>query len=59
MNSDVGNEDKTVFPTIKDYFNILIIGDPSVGKTCILEKYINNFFQVEPKSKKFIEVYKK
>ena len=59
MNSDVSNEDKTVFSKIKDYFNILIIGDSSVGKTCILEKYVNNFFQIEPKNKKFIEVYKK
>ena len=59
MNSDLDNGDKTFFSTIKDYFNILIIGDSSVGKTCILEKYINNLFQVEPTNKKFIEVYKK
>ena len=27
---------------IKDYFNILLIGDLKVGKTSILERYCNN-----------------
>ena len=43
---------------IKDYFNIVIIGDSSVGKTSILEKYINNAFESNLKDKKQIEIYK-
>ena len=44
---------------IKDYFNIVIIGDSSVGKTSILEKYINSAFEANPKDRKIIEIYKK
>ena len=44
---------------IKDYFNIVIIGDSSVGKTSILDKYINSAFEANPKDKKIIEIYKK
>lgn len=45
--------------SIKDYFNIVIIGDSSVGKTSIIEKYLNNAFEANPKDKKIIEIYKK
>ena len=45
--------------SIKDYFNIVIIGDSSVGKTSILEKYINNVFEPNQKDKKIIEIYRK
>ena len=44
---------------VKDYFNIVLIGDSSVGKTSILEKYINNAFELDSKNKKIIEIYKK
>lgn len=45
--------------SVKDYFNIAIIGDSLVGKTSILEKYVNNAFEADPKNKKIIEIYKK
>jgi small GTP-binding protein len=47
------------YSDIKDYFNIVLIGDSSVGKTSILEKYINNIFLSEFNNKNLIEIYKK
>ena len=44
---------------IKDFFNIVLIGDSSVGKTCILEKYVNDTFKSNFRNKKMIEIYQK
>ena len=59
MQKSALNEEQPDLSNIKDYFNIVIISDSSVGKTSILEQYINNTFQPEQKSKKLIEIYKK
>jgi len=53
------DSDPAELSSIKDYFNIVIIGDSLVGKTSILEKYVNNAFEANPKDKKLIEIYKK
>ena len=47
------------YSDIKDYFNIVLIGNSSVGKTSILEKYINNIFLPNFKGKNLIEIYNK
>ena len=59
MKSDINDLGETVLPKVKDYFNIVLIGDPSVGKTSILKKYINNVFEVELKNEKIVEIYTK
>ena len=39
------------FDYIKMEFNILVIGNPGVGKTTIIARYVDNkFLQVEPTS---------
>ena len=58
-NFSFNSQPKKENTNIKDYFNIVIIGDSSIGKTSILEKYINNAFEPNPKGKKLIEIYKK
>ena len=45
--------------TIKDSFNIIIMGDCSVGKTSILERFCNDFFKTEKYYKNFLQIYKK
>ena len=59
MKSDINDLGETVLPKVKDYFNIVLIGDPSVGKTSILKKYINNAFELELKNEKIVEIYTK
>ena len=53
------DEDKIDISNIRDSFNIVLMGDSSVGKTSILERYCNNFFKTEKYSRKSIEIYKK
>ena len=52
-------EEKIFISNIRDSFNIVLMGDSSVGKTSILERYCNNFFKREKYSRKSIEIYKK
>ena len=59
MQKSAHNEEQPDLSNIKDYFNIVIIGDSSVGKTSILEKYVNNVFESDSNNKKIIEIYKK
>ena len=59
MKSDKNDIGENVLPKFKDYFNIVLIGDPSVGKTSILKKYINNVFEVELKNDQIVEIYTK
>ena len=44
---------------IKDSFNILVIGDSSVGKTSILDRVCNDFFKTEKYYTNFLQIYKK
>ena len=44
---------------LQDYFSIVIVGDETVGKTCILNKYCNNQFSFSKKKQKSLEIYKK
>ena len=59
MNYNDVEIDQNDLSNIKDYFNIVLVGDSSVGKTSILEKYVNNAFDLDLKNKKIIEIYKK
>ena len=59
MNYNDVEIDQNDLSNIKDYFNIVLVGDSSVGKTSILEKYVNNVFDFDLKNKKIIEIYKK
>ena len=56
---DIDDVDQNEQTNVKDYFNIVLIGDSSVGKTSILEKYVNNIFNPELQNKKIIDIYKK
>ncbi len=53
------DEEKIDISNIRDSFNIVLMGDSSVGKTSILERYCNNFFKTEKYTRKTIEIYKK
>ena len=56
---DIDDVEQNEQTNVKDYFNIVLIGDSSVGKTSILEKYVNNIFNPELQNKKIIDIYKK
>ena len=51
--------DKIDLSSIKDSFNLLIIGDSLVGKTSILERYCHDFFKREKTFQNFLKIYKK
>ena len=51
--------DKIDLSSIKDSFNLLIIGDSLVGKTSILERYCHDFFKREKTFQNFLQIYKK
>ena len=51
--------EKISISDIRDSFNLVLMGDSSVGKTSILERYCNNFFKTEKYYRKTIEIYKK
>ena len=52
-------EDLYDLSTIKDSFNIVIMGDSSVGKTSILERFCNDFFKKEKYNNIFLQTFKK
>ena len=45
--------------SIKDSFNLVIMGDSSVGKSSILERYCDDFFKKEKTSQYYLQIYKK
>ena len=51
--------DQIDLSTIKDSFNILILGDSSIGKTSILERFCHNFFKKEKYFQHSLKIYKK
>ena len=55
----MSEEEKIYVSNLQDSFNIFLIGDSSVGKTSILERYCNNFFKTEKYSRTTIEIFKK
>ena len=52
-------EDQFDLSTIKDSFNIVIMGDSLIGKTSILERFCNDFFKKEKYNNNFLQIYKK
>ena len=59
MQSNKDEEEKITISNIRDSFNLVLMGDSSVGKTSILERYCNNCFKTEKYHRKTIEIYKK
>ena len=59
MKSDINEVDHNDLTNVKDYFNIVLVGDSFVGKTSILEKYIKNAFEFNDENKQLIKIYKK
>ena len=51
--------DQIDLSTIKDSFNLVIMGDSSVGKTSILERFCNDFFQTGKNNQNIVQIYKK
>jgi len=51
--------DQIDLSTIKDSFNLIIMGDSSVGKTSILERFCYDFFKTEKNCKNILQIYKK
>ena len=59
MKSNLKEDKEISISDIRDSFNLVLMGDSSVGKTSILERYCNNFFKTEKYYRKTIEIYKK
>ena len=53
------DEEKIDISNVRDSFNLILMGDSSVGKTSILERYCHDFFKKEKYSRKTIQIYKK
>ena len=51
--------DQIDLSTIKDSFNLVIMGDSSVGKTNILERFCHDFFKTEKNHQNNLQIYKK
>ena len=51
--------DQIELSSIKDSFHLVILGDSSVGKTSILERYCNDFFKREKFFQNSLIIYKK
>ena len=51
--------DQIDISSIKDSFNIVIMGDSLVGKTSILERFCNDFFKKEKYANNSLQIYKK
>ena len=51
--------DQVDLSTIKDSFNLVIMGDSSVGKTSILERFCNDFFKIEKNNQNVLQIFKK
>ena len=51
--------DQIDISSIKDSFNIVIMGDSLVGKTSILERFCNDFFKKEKYTNNSLQIYKK
>ena len=48
-------KDQIDLSSIKDSFNLILMGDSSVGKTSILERFCNNFFKTEKYYQNFLQ----
>ena len=51
--------DQIDISSIKDSFNIVIMGDSLVGKTSILVRFCNDFFKKEKYANNSLQIYKK
>ena len=58
-NEDSNDSDLIDLSIIRDSFNIVLMGDSSVGKTSILERFCEDFFKKEKISITELQIFKK